>query len=497
MSLKNNIIANYLGQSWNALINLAFVPVYVNYLGVEAYGLIGLYAALQAWLSLLDMGMTPTMNREVARLSAAVGPREGIHDLMYTFEIICAALALFIGFSLAAVSDWLANHWLNIGTLSNVIVSDALKIMALVAALRFFEGPYRGAILGLQMHVWFNVAVAILATLRALGAAIVVVWVESSIEAFFWWQALVSFSSVIVFKLGAHRYLPIASPRAAFSLSALSSTWRFSGGLFATMFLALAITQADKIILSRLLTLEAFGTYTFAAAVAGALFQLINPVAQSYYPKMTELVTSGDGSALSVTYHQGAQLMTVMLTPAGFLLIAFGEIILYIWTGNAVLAKEASLIVAILSVGTILNGWMHMPYMLQLAFGWSTFAVWTNLLSALVLVPAIFWVAPRYGAVGAAGVWVSVNAGYILVAVHFMHRRLLPGEKIKWYLVDIAAPTLSAGTVISCFRILQPTTLGQIGEVAWVIGAGGFAYAAAIFGAREYRKRLLAVLFNV
>ena len=40
--VMKNLLANYIGQIWTALIGLAFVPVYVNYLGVEAYGLIGL-----------------------------------------------------------------------------------------------------------------------------------------------------------------------------------------------------------------------------------------------------------------------------------------------------------------------------------------------------------------------------------------------------------------------------------------------------------------------
>ena len=67
MSIRRNVIANYLGQGWAAVMGLAFVPIYVSYLGMEAYGLVGLFALLQGWLALLDMGMTPTLGREMAR----------------------------------------------------------------------------------------------------------------------------------------------------------------------------------------------------------------------------------------------------------------------------------------------------------------------------------------------------------------------------------------------------------------------------------------------
>lgn len=41
---KENLIANYLGQGWTVLMSLAFVPVYIKYLGLESYGLIGLFS---------------------------------------------------------------------------------------------------------------------------------------------------------------------------------------------------------------------------------------------------------------------------------------------------------------------------------------------------------------------------------------------------------------------------------------------------------------------
>ena len=58
MALKRNLIANYLGQGWAVIMGLAFIPIYIKYLGIESYGLIGLFALFQAWLILLDMKST-------------------------------------------------------------------------------------------------------------------------------------------------------------------------------------------------------------------------------------------------------------------------------------------------------------------------------------------------------------------------------------------------------------------------------------------------------
>jgi len=94
--IKRNLVANYLGQGWVALMGLAFIPLYIRYLGMEAYGLIGLFVLIQAWLALLDMGMTPTLNREMARFTAGAHSPQSINDLLRSLEILCFLLAPLI-----------------------------------------------------------------------------------------------------------------------------------------------------------------------------------------------------------------------------------------------------------------------------------------------------------------------------------------------------------------------------------------------------------------
>ena len=68
--IKLNILANFAGKGWNALMLVALVPLYIRVLGIEAYGLIGFFTTLQAVFALLDLGLSTTLNRETARLSA-------------------------------------------------------------------------------------------------------------------------------------------------------------------------------------------------------------------------------------------------------------------------------------------------------------------------------------------------------------------------------------------------------------------------------------------
>ena len=69
--LARNVTVGLASSIGAALLGLAVVPLYLKYLGLEAYGLIGFFATIQALFLILDMGMSPTMNREIARCSAS------------------------------------------------------------------------------------------------------------------------------------------------------------------------------------------------------------------------------------------------------------------------------------------------------------------------------------------------------------------------------------------------------------------------------------------
>ncbi|MDQ2762114.1 MAG: oligosaccharide flippase family protein, partial [Pseudomonadota bacterium] len=364
---RRNLIANYGGQGWSALINLAIIPVYVSYLGVESYGLIGILTIVLTCMTALDAGMTPTLNREMARFSAGELSTQSINDLLRSVEFLILGVvgcATMVG---VLASGWLAAHWLGSSTLSHQALSRAIGLIVCVAGLRIVEGVYRGALLGAQRHVWLNAVSAGFATLRACGAIAVLNWVGPTIENFFVWQAIASLLAVAVLARATRKLLPRPDHRPRFKLDALVSVKGFASGVVGTSVLSILLTQVDKLLLAQLLSLKSFGYFTIGFTVANSLYQLVNPVAQTYYPRLAELVAQGDEQALSVAYHRGAQLLAVALVPAAMLLIFFGHSILWLWTADSQLASLTAPLLALLAAGCLCNGLVHIPYMLQLA----------------------------------------------------------------------------------------------------------------------------------
>ena len=223
-------------------------------------------------------------------------------------------------------------------------------------------------------------------------------------------------------------------------------------------FLALLLTQIDKVLLSKLITLEDYGYYTLAAAVAGGLGLITVPITQAIYPKIVEYIAQEKQTELVKVYHQGSQLVSSLLAPVSMMLIFFSHDIIYLWSGDALLADKVTPTLIPLVIGSFLNCLVWMPYQLQLAYGWTSFAIKVNAIAVILLVPAIFWVAPKYGAVGAAWVWALLNAGYITIGMHFMYQRLISSEKWTWYWNSILKQLL----ISICFMLLIQKLVAQL-----------------------------------
>lgn len=490
--LKLNIIANLVGQSWSALMMLAFVPLYIKFLGIEAYGLIGFFAMLQSALQVLDLGLSQTMNRELARYSALPEKSGEARDFVRTLEIGYWGIGIIIGVTIFASSPIIAGYWIKSGSIPIEGIRMAVAIMGVVAALQWPLSFYQGGLMGLQHQVLLN-GIKICMTSLSGGGAVLILWLVSpTIVAFLGWQIIVSIINVTLITVFLWRCLPASDHAPCFDRRLLDNIWRFAAGMSGISFSAIILMQLDKVILSKILNLGMFGYYTLAGMVSGSLsVVLIGPIFNALFPRFSALVAADDQIALKQLYHQSSQLMTALIIPVAAVLSLFSFDILLLWTGNAETARIASPIVSVMVIGTALNGLMTLPYALQLSHGWTSIGLRINTFFIITLVPGIIFMATHYGMVGAASVWVALNTVYLLIGVPLTHRRLLKGETIQWFFEDVGLPLVAALLVAGIGRWLVVGPMSGIMAFAGLTSVLLAAVIASVLAAPQIRSLLL------
>ena len=455
--VKTNFFANLAGSGWTALIGLACTPLYIRFMGMEAYGLIGFYFMLQGVIQILDLGLSPTMNREMARYSVLPAKAGEARDFVRTLEVGYWAIGILIGCAVWYSAPYIATHWIKSGNISPLEVRRAVTIMGALAALQWPLSFYQGGLLGLQRQVLLNGITIATATLAG-GGALLVLWLASpTVSAFFTWQIVVSLLQAGVTTFALWRCLPGSGHPARFDPAITRNIWRFAAGMSGITITALVLTQLDKVILSNMLTLTTFGYYVLAGMVGNGLSGLlITPMFNTIFPRFSSLVASGDGKSLLEMYHGSTQVMAVMILPAAIVIALFSPEIMLLWTGNLEIANNTAPIVSILVGGTALNGLMNLPYALQLSHGWTRIGLAINTIFIVTMVPAIVFMTMNYGAAGAASAWLALNAIYMIVGVPLTHRRLLKGEAFRWFTTDVGLPLAGSLIIAGCARMIFP-----------------------------------------
>lgn len=467
--LTRNLVANFAGQGWTTVLGLIAVPLYIHLMGIESYGLIGFYTTVQIIMPLVDFGITPTINRTMARYSVQPNKANEIRDFVRTCEVVYWSIGSVVGLIIFVGSPWIATNWIKPVHLSIIEVQQVVRMIGILIFLQFPFGLYQGALLGLQEQVKLNVIIILMATLRVVGVLLILWCISSTITAFFTWQIFISICQVITISNILWRSVPIASKAPQINLSIIRESWQFAAGMSGITISALVLTQIDKVILSKLLSLEVFGYYTLAGVVTMGLAVVIIPIYNVFFPRFSALVAYKDEFALCESYHLGTQLMAVLVLPLALTIAFFSNEIFVLWLGSAETARNAAPISSVLIIGTALNGLMYLPYALQLAHGWTSLGLRINIIFVILLVPTIIYLTLQYGAIGAAAVWIGLNLIYMLFGVPLTHRRVLKHEARRWFVSDTGIPFLG---ILICVWLGRQFVSSTQTRLEWIITIG-------------------------
>jgi O-antigen/teichoic acid export membrane protein len=477
VALGRNLLAGLASSLGTTLIGLAAVPLYLRYLGIEAYGIIGFFATLQAVLQVLDLGLGPTLNREVARFGAA-GDLGAARRLLHTLAAISWAVALSIGVLVAAASPLLAAGWLRAEQVSAPSVARSVALMGLVIASRWPVSIYAAALMGAERIALVSGLSLAASAAANLGAVAILALASPTLEAFFLWQALAGAAHVAVLRLAAWRLLG-GRAEVVFDRGELRRVWRFSAGMTGVAAYAAAFSQVDKVILSSTLPLREFAGYALASVVAGAMYLPVTPLYNAVFPRFSALVMSGEEAALAQLYRRGTRRLGSFTFPLAMWLALCGTDLVALWTGDAALARDVGPVLTLLAAGSALHGVMFLPYALQLAHGRTRLPLLVATILFAALVPLVLVLSLRMGARGGALAWLIVHVLYVPLGAWLTHRVLLPGLGPAWLLREVGAPLAIAVAA----GLLGCRLLPGVGWGPWPRLAAGAVLAVAATGA--------------
>jgi O-antigen/teichoic acid export membrane protein len=399
--LSKNITANIIANIWLSILPLLLIPIFINLLGIESYGLIGFYLTLCLIFSILDTGISSAVIREIAWLKARNSEEKKIPHLLRSVELIYWGVLIIFSIGFFAVAWLFGATWFNTKDLSTQVVREAMMLMSISLLAQAPSGLYVGGLMGLQRQVESSGLLTIFGTLRGIGALLVLWKINADIRAFFIWQITISILQTAVVRWFLWRAISIEECTPKFSIQILKSIKGYASGMLLITIFGMIITQIDKMILSRLVTLEIFANYTLAGTLASGLLRISTPLLQAFSPRFTELISRGDTQGLAKQFSIASQLMSVMILPPATLIIFLSNPIITIWLGSDI-ASDAALILSILAIGVAFSACSYPILSVIYSCHKLKYVLIVNIVFIITCIPLFIIVSTIYGAFGAA-----------------------------------------------------------------------------------------------
>jgi O-antigen/teichoic acid export membrane protein len=496
-SLKRNISANFLGQIYVSLIGILCLPLYLKYLGAEAYGLVGFFTLLQAWLQLLDLGISPTLGREVARLKHAPEKAHQLRAVVRSLECIFVLISVVSGLALFLLRHRIAEDWLTVLELDLALVAQCVGLMAVMVGLRWLSALYKSGINAYEQQVWMVSVEAVLVSLRFPGSLLLLFVFPGQVLYFFAYQLVLTVVEFALLTAKFRQLLPLATaPLPLFSSQELVRVAPFAMGIAYTGGLWVLVTQLDKLILSKTLPLAEYGYFSLVATITGGLLLLSNPVGKALLPRMTSLLAQGKEAEMLALYRRATRLVVCVVAPLTIVISAYPKLVVYVWTGDTSAATWTADVLPMFVLGTGLLSVAGFQYFLQFAHGRIRQHVIYNTFSAALSVPMIIYSAITFGPVGVAAVWLGFRTLSFLLWSPYVHHLFAPGIHWSWITRDVAVPASVSLIGIPVLYVLvgQDGMHDRAAGLAALILATGCAAGLAVLASfwQDVRKRIHA-----
>jgi O-antigen/teichoic acid export membrane protein len=475
MAIVRNLVANSTNQGVSFLANIIAVPLYLTHLGTEQYGLLGFTIVVQTWINLLEAGMSGTLGREMTRLLIGDASEGSVHSFLRSLDWLFLGAILILP-SIGWLSrGWWASSWFVNETLDPRLIGQCMVLIIALAPVRLAAMLYKGGLMGAERQVFVS-AVSIVGSVVRLALPLPFIWAVPDVRIVVAAWLGVSLVELVVVRLELSRIFSTRLAWMHFSLAELRDRAYLWGRIAYLAVAWAAITQTDKLILSRILPLADYGRFTLVMIVSNAILAIPAPICFAFQPRMTAAAARGDRRELAQLVHDLTRIMMVLMVAPAFALAAVPYLAMLAWTGDAAAAQATSRYLGPNVLGSGLVSFAIIVYLIQYAYGDLKLHVRAYTAFAVVLIPAEIVVASRFGAVGAAWLWLAVNAAFLLAYYPLVFHRFLPGEAKRWYGLVVAPPAVAAAAV--AWAIASSLDMRTTNRVTAMLETGAMMLAA-------------------
>ena len=407
-----NAASSFVSMFWLNGLALLSVPVYIKLLGNDAWGIVAACTSLQLLFTFIDMGFSQIVPRWVAR--EAQEPKQ-LRRYIHAFHKIYGGLAILGFLTVQACASFMAHHWFNVAGPQAAELELSIRLIAFQLLFQFANNLYVGIWNGLQLQWQVNLRSCVFGTFKHALAMTALLWVAPKPAYYAAAFGLASLAELIVSVAVTHRRGLLTSPAAGQGLS-IKPFLQEAGVLSVGILIGLAVSQMDRVALSRLVSVDSFGVYVVVANLALAFLALQAPLTRAYFPILVQEVNAC-GHVSHATLQRLILGNTVVCVLPALGMFFAADWVLRLWLHNESFVEQGTTPLRLLLIAMCLNALYNCIYQIIIAQGKAYVIVRLNLACLIV---GVMTVAALYDqpslALGGA-IWISTTLTQLILGL--------------------------------------------------------------------------------
>lgn len=364
-----NIFWNFVGNIFSIIINIGLIPIYINYLGVEEFGIISILGTLNSIFVILDLGLGLSTNREIARMSALNETTENFSNTVRTIEFVSFATAIIIFLFILFFSDFISSRWLVSSKLSKNSINHSIQLLGLIIMFRWPISFYSNVLFGFQRIELLNLIKICFFIFQGVGTLFLLIYCNVKLTSFLNFLIALYFLNLIVIAFFVWKIKVLHFVRGKFRKQILIRIKKYTVGLSVLSLFGVFFPILDKLFVSKFFSLEIFGFYSIITMIGLGVTQLIYPITSALFPRYTGLYVKNKLIASYYEFRFSFQLVGTLIISFISVFLLFSKDILLAWTNSDTLYDNINIILLPFFIGIYFYSFQIIPSLCLTATG--------------------------------------------------------------------------------------------------------------------------------
>jgi len=451
------LAANVVGRAWVLFSNIVLMPVYLHILGMQNFGVIALFIAVSGMIAFLDLGLSPTLARELNVQGRSARDRV---NLLYTYELTYAAIVGAIVLAALVLPTEAFGLLLSSRDLVRPEVAESVRLVLGAAAAQLLLGFYVAGLLGIEEQVRANLVLVGAGIVR--GAVVIVpLLFYPTPGVFLTWQLVTVLAFAVVARSMLYRVIDAGTSgtRRAFEPRSIVENSMFTSGMLLVSLTAAVNTQADKLFIGKLTGLEALARYSLVTTFAQLLVFVVSPITIVLLPRLVRSASVGDHASVRRMFVATHRAVAGLVCAGLASMLFFGPYLISLWTFGRLRPESVRGYAPLLTAGYALLALSTVPHCVAIAHKNLKGAVATCL-SIFFTIPGYWLLVREFGVVGAAAMWLLLQSVVVPSYLVWVVRRFIGIPQLGRFLFStILVPLFAALAVCAAaYQLLGDST---------------------------------------